>query len=51
MPAKPRNIFRDTLIAKKSMAKERFEPYDRMAGKQKNIQASARVRTQDLTPD
>ena len=41
-PAKHRDIFRDTLIAKKSMAKERFEPTTYWLGNKK-IQAPARV--------
>ena len=51
-PAKHRNNFRDTLLAKKnmSMAKERFGHTTYWQGNKK-IQASARVRTQALQPD
>ena len=47
MPAKHRDIFRDTLIEKKSMA-ERIEPTTYWLGTTKKIQAPARVRTHDL---
>ena len=49
-PAKHRDIFRDTLIAKKVW--RRRGPYPEPTGwETKNIQAPARVRTLDLQPD
>ena len=49
-PAKHRDIFRDTLIAKKLWRRRGSNP--RPTGwKTKKIQARARVRTQDLQPD
>ena len=49
-PAKHWDIFSNTLIAKKRMAKESFERTTYWLENKKN-QAPARVRTQDLQPD
>ena len=46
-PAKHRDIFRDTLIAKKYGVGE-DRTHDLLAGKHKKFQAPARVRTQNL---
>ena len=46
--AKQRDIFCDTLFAKKCMAKERFQPTTYWLGNRKKFQATARIRTQDL---
>ena len=49
-PATHRDIFRDTLIAKKVWRRRRSNP--RTTGwETKKVQAPARVRTQDLQPD